>query len=82
MNVSPNPSTAEAILEVPDNLLHSKLVLGILDPSGKIMEEHTFNSNTSKIQLNASRYSNGIYFIQLVADDGTIAVCRWIINHF
>jgi len=81
LQVIPNPSSAEAIIKVPSSLMGSGSMLRILDITGKEMELRRIPPSTPYIQLDAGKYSNGIYFIQMTSDGGASAVCRWTVCH-
>jgi hypothetical protein len=79
--VYPNPSSAEAIIQVPANFIQKDLILRICDIRGKIIENSVVTAASNYIQLNAEKYSDGIYIIQMTGDDGVSAVCRWTVCH-
>ena len=81
MSVIPNPSSAEAILKPPSSFSSAGAVLRILDMSGKELEKRSLPPAMLYVQLNALNYANGIYIIQVTADDGSSAVCRWTVFH-
>jgi len=81
LQVIPNPSSAEAIIKVPSSFTGVAGTLRILDITGKEMELRSIPSSASYLQLDAGKYSNGIYIIQLTSDSGASAVCRWTVCH-
>ena len=80
LQVFPNPSSAETIVKIP-LVMSSDRTMRILDITGKEMELRKIPTSASYLQLDAGRYSNGIYIIQMTSDGGTSAVCRWTVCH-
>ena len=65
--IYPNPIKEEAIIEIQS--VHSYETAIILNNAGQILEERSFDDAT-KISINTSNLSPGIYFIQLSGKKG------------
>ena len=59
--IYPNPINEEVIIEIKDKDSFETLL--IMNSAGQILEERNFNDNT-KIVINTSTLSSGIYFVQ------------------
>lgn len=81
LQVHPNPSSAEAILKLPLSWSGKTVHLRISNISGQVVDNRIITTASSFIQLDATRFRNGIYFITLTADGGASAVCRWMVYH-
>ncbi|MCX6286202.1 MAG: hypothetical protein NTY96_03735 [Bacteroidetes bacterium] len=81
LHISPNPSSAEAMLKVPESFSQKNMILKVLDVTGKLMEHRSISTTTKYIHLNAANYPDGLCIIQLTTDSGESAVCRWSILH-
>ena len=81
LQVCPNPSFAEAILKVPAAFNGTNGIIRILDITGKETYQKVITKSSSYNQLDAAKFINGIYIIQLITDDGASAVCRWVVCH-
>jgi hypothetical protein len=81
LQVYPNPSSAEAILKIPSPKSQTTMTMRITDITGKEMENRRIMMLSPYIQLNAAKYTNGIYIIWLTLDGGESAVCRWVVCH-
>ena len=79
--VYPNPSSSEAILKLPGFVNGSACTIKVLDITGKELDRIIVTSVSPYIHLNASNYPDGIYLIQLIRNDATLAVSRWAILH-
>ena len=81
MKVYPNPSSAEAILKVSASVRGTSGILRILDITGKEKDQRVITNSSPYIQIDASKYTNGIYIIQITSDGGASDVCRWVVFH-
>jgi hypothetical protein len=66
INVYPNPTTGEFIIEFPFN---SSGFIYVKDINGKIIQSEKIFSNKQQIKLNHN-LSGGIYFVEVVTDEG------------
>ena len=65
LQVYPTPSSAEAILKIPSPKSQTTMTMRITDITGKEMENRRITMLSPYIQLNAAKYTNGIYIIWL-----------------
>ncbi len=71
-SVSPNPFTSTLTLEIEVNTL-TEINIQILDVTGKILHSKLININGKATEiLKLEKLSTGIYFVNLVTDEGTI----------
>lgn len=75
LQVLPNPSSAEAVLNIPVSMSHGGLILKVMDITGRITEQRTFKAAGTNIQLDATKYQIGVYLITLTSDEGATASC-------
>ena len=81
LQVNPNPSSAEAILNIPVAISRSALLLKVIDITGRVTEQRSVKAAVPNIQLDATKYPGGIYLITLTSDSGATASCRWVVCH-
>ncbi len=74
-NLWPNPSSDRIIFERND--ASSKAQLTIHNLSGKIVASNTFNSNSSKLEIDISSLQKGVYLLEYI-DDNIKTVQRFI----
>jgi hypothetical protein len=74
--VFPNPFHSQATVEFQLNR-HSHLCL--YDTAGKKLSDETYAAGFHKITLNRKSFPNGIYFLQLVDNEGNISESRKIV---
>lgn len=74
LGIYPNPATD--MLQVALNT--DNAVLRVFDMSGRLVNE--LNATQNKLQLNTSDYSNGVYLLQITANNHT-SVNRFVVSH-
>ena len=68
----PNPSSQTIYLDFGDqsNFKNSTFTISIIDITGRILSASTLENPTSKIPFTISGLHSGIYFMQIVSDNG------------
>jgi photosystem II stability/assembly factor-like uncharacterized protein len=79
--IIPNPTSAEALVKLPGLNDQGDLVLMIYDTAGKLRETRPVESNTGWTKLNASSYTSGVYFVNVVSGNHLIASTKWVVQH-
>jgi photosystem II stability/assembly factor-like uncharacterized protein len=79
LGIFPNPSTANALVRLPAGVT-SDLLLRIVDLTGKVVGEKSVDSQPQTL-LDASRYSNGIYIVELYSGNSVVARQKWVVQH-
>jgi len=82
LSIVPNPSVAEALVKLPATDGIRSLVIRVTDMTGKVMEQRSIESSSAWTTLNATRYANGIYLVELLSGDKTLARARWVVRHW
>jgi len=81
MVIIPNPTSTEAIVKLPGMNDLNNLSLMIYDATGKLRETRPVESSTGWTKLNASSYTNGVYFLEVVSGNRLIASTKWVVHH-
>ena len=81
MQIFPNPTAREALVKVPRNLMSHKTIVRIIDLNGRMISERENDTSSGWIKLNAPSFKNGLYLVELVAENGNIRSQRWLIQH-
>ena len=78
----PNPANSQVTLRAIDNVFGNQVTVFVTDITGRIImkSEKTLNGAGSEIQLNTSHLTNGIYFVNVLGQDGKRAVKKLIIQ--
>ena len=63
-NMYPNPTKDKVVIEAQSNI-QQVMLMGI---KGEMLEDRKTNSN--KVELNLEGYSQGIYVVRIVTEDG------------
>jgi hypothetical protein len=66
LNVYPNPATNQ--ISIQHNINGMDCLLNILDMTGKIIQQNSISVSNSKIDLDISQLTPGVYFIELKTD--------------
>ena len=81
LTIFPNPSNQNAVITIPSAFLRHKKILRIIDLSGKLIKEYTLKPDELTLSLNSSSFSDGVYNVEVISEDGLIINKRWIIVH-
>ncbi len=81
LSIVPNPSSADAIVKLPGSHNTKSLQLRVIDMSGKELEKQYIVSSTGWTRLNASKYMNGFYLVEIRSGNQCIASEKWIVSH-
>jgi hypothetical protein len=79
--IAPNPTSSEALVKLPEMNDHDDFTILIYDCAGKMRETRLVESNTGWTKLNASTYTSGVYFVNVVSGNRLIASTKWIVQH-
>lgn len=82
LSIVPNPSATEALVKLPATDGIKSLVIRVTDMTGKVMEQRSIESSSAWITLNSTGYANGIYLVELLSGDKTLARARWVVRHW
>ncbi len=66
--IYPNPNTGLFTIEKPADL-NKEVMVKLLDATSKLILEKTIPVGQQKVEMNITKYSNGIYYLQLIVDD-------------
>ena len=79
--VYPNPTTGNVSVRADGDVFNTKAVIYVADITGRMIArtDANFNSNTT-IQLNTSDLTTGIYFVNIISEDGKRAVKKLIVQ--
>ncbi len=64
LKIYPNPNSGIFTIQKPSNL-NQNLEIKILDMNSKLILEKTMTPNQAKFEIDISKYSDGIYYLQL-----------------
>ena len=77
----PNPTTGNVTLQTIDNVFNGEVSIFIADISGRIVIQTEENmSGLTTVQLNTNNLNRGIYFVNVMGQDGKRAVKKLIIQ--
>ncbi len=77
----PNPTNGNANLQSIDNVFNGEVDIFIADITGRIVVQTRENmSNLNTVQLRTANLNRGIYFVNVLGQDGKRAVKKLIIN--
>ena len=66
--IYPNPNTGEFIIEKPISL-NKEVKVKLLDATSKLILEKVIPIGKQKVEMDITKYSKGIYYLQLIVDD-------------
>ena len=81
LTIVPNPSGQSTSITFPSAFMGHKKTMRITNISGKPVAEYSLKPDDQLLNLNSSNYSNGVYNIELISDDGFVQNNRWIVYH-
>jgi hypothetical protein len=81
LTILPNPTSAEALVKLPEINERDGLRIIIYSATGQVCEDKPVGSTTGWSKLNASAYSNGVYIVQVISGDRMIAQTKWVVQH-
>tara|TARA_B100000809_G_scaffold261206_1_gene309654 strand:- start:1332 stop:2957 length:1626 start_codon:yes stop_codon:yes gene_type:complete len=67
--IYPNPSTGKFTIEKPSDL-NKEVQVNLLDATSKLILEKLIPIGTQKVEIDLRNYSKGIYYLNIVVDDG------------
>lgn len=82
VNIYPNPSSSYVNLLADDNVFTGNVTISVMDITGRTIlkqAESIFGSN-QVVQINVSNMSRGIYFVNVLGQDGKRAVKKLIVQ--
>ena len=66
--IYPNPNTGKFTIEKP-NGLNKEVKVKLLDATSKLIMDKVIPIGKQKVEMDIIKYSNGIYYLQLIVDD-------------
>ncbi len=81
INITPNPSNNKTLLTLPSKLTNESKVLKVFSVSGSLMCDYRISPKVNKIELDASEYPDGVYFVQVTSNRGSVMNARWVVMH-
>ena len=81
INITPNPSNNKTLLTLPSKLTNESKVLKVFNVSGSLMCDYRISPKVNKIELDASEYPDGVYFVQVNTNRGSVMNARWVVMH-
>ncbi|MFM2225200.1 MAG: hypothetical protein RJA07_1402 [Bacteroidota bacterium] len=75
--VYPNPANDKATIYVGVN--KENIVLDIKDISGRVVESILINTTNKLLDINTTKYSNGVYLLQLRDDNGIVILTNKLV---
>jgi photosystem II stability/assembly factor-like uncharacterized protein len=79
--IAPNPTSADALVKLPELNTNNDMNLMIYDMTGKLYETRAVESSTGWTKLDASSYNSGIYIVKVVSGNQLIASAKWVVQH-
>ena len=77
----PNPSSSNVYLRMITDTFKGKVTLHIVDIAGRTIVNDQYNiGSNNMIQLDASNFTSGMYFVTILGDDGVKAVKKLVIQ--
>jgi hypothetical protein len=77
----PNPTTGNVNIRTEGDVFNSKAVIYVSDISGRMIAKTNANFNAnSTVQLRIANLTNGIYFVNIISEDGKRAVKKLIVQ--
>jgi hypothetical protein len=81
IKITPNPSSSTARLTLPSKVINDSKIVKVFTVSGKLMGEFNISPKVNNIELNASKYPDGVYIIQVITNRGSLLNARWVVMH-
>lgn len=81
VKISPNPSNCTALLTMPSKVINNSKIVKVFTVSGMLLCEFSISPQINNIELNASKYPDGVYIIQVTSNMGLVMNERWMIMH-
>jgi hypothetical protein len=75
--LSPNPASHHVSIQVPPGNFREAFLSDML---GRLLGSFAFNG-TQRMELDLSSFSNGIYLVEVMSDDGRRGVQRLVVQH-
>jgi hypothetical protein len=77
----PNPSSSNVYLRMITDTFKGKVTLHIVDIAGRTIVNDQYNiGSNNMIQLDASNFTSGMYFVTILGDNGVKAVKKLVIQ--
>lgn len=78
----PNPANANVYLRLAENVFNGQVTVMVTDISGRTIQNNrvNFSGASDQVLLNVDQYTPGIYFVNILGDDGTRAVKKLIVR--
>ncbi len=83
MKLFPNPTKDILTIDLSEsiNLISENSIITIEDISGKNIYKEKINRHSTKININTSNFSNGIYIATLKSKDAILSKSKFIVSH-
>jgi hypothetical protein len=78
----PNPANANVYLRLSENVFNGQVTVLVSDISGRTIQNNrvNFSGASDQVLLNVDQFTPGIYFVNILGDDGTRAVKKLIVR--
>ncbi len=81
INITPNPSNTTALLTLPTKVINDSKTVKVFNVSGNLMCDFSISPKVNNIELNASKYPDGVYLVQVTSNRGSVMNARWVVVH-
>lgn len=78
----PNPASGNVYLRLAENTFNSNVTVLVSDMTGRTVMQNrmNFSGASDQVLLNVDQFTPGIYFVNILGDDGTRAVKKLIVR--
>ncbi|MFO7613506.1 MAG: sugar-binding protein [Bacteroidales bacterium] len=78
----PNPASGNVYLRLADNIFNQQVTVYVSDIAGRMIvnDRMNFSGANDQVILNVEQFTPGIYFINIIGDDGSRAVKKLIVR--
>ena len=81
MIVKPNPATNQITLFIGNHKIVNTIQVFVYSVQGLLMDNFTLKAESrNELEINTSKYPNGVYIIHSLADDGKVNAQKLIIQ--
>ena len=77
LKIYPNPTNGFVRIKIDDSQ-NKKLLVKIIDLSGRLIEEHFFET-TNNLEINTSAFKAGVYFVSLFYEGGAVETKKLVV---
>ena len=82
IQIHPNPASIYSDVIIPPKLISNNSELNIRGITGQLIEGiPLINGDIRRLRLDADKYENGLYLIQIISDNAPVFSRKWIVAH-